>query len=240
MAKFTFTAGWKSTLLLLVVIPIFLGLGTWQLNRAKEKESIAAIYAERESMLPIELRQADNFEDKSQLQIAIKGEFREQHFLLENQWRNKKLGVEVISLFYTLEGQIVLLNRGWLANEDRRNDPTFATPTGQQTYQVTIYQPSKEPYRLGDLVIKNQEPIQRIAYMDVSQLANALNESIYPYELRIVDGIAGKFDTHWPVINVKPETHVGYAVQWYLFAVIAVLVFLFANSNLAQVIRNKN
>jgi cytochrome oxidase assembly protein ShyY1 len=240
VAKFTFTAGWKSTLLLLVVIPIFLSLGTWQLQRAEEKEQIVSLYAERESMLPITLSEAENITDKTQLQVKITGQYTDKHFLLENQWRNSHIGLDIVSVFELDSGEMILLNRGWIANEDRRIQPEFDTPQVKQKYQVTIYQPSKQPYSLGQLDINSKENIQRLSYMDIEKISAALNTTFYPYELRIVGSGEGIFDTKWPLINVKPETHVGYAVQWYLFAVIALLVYLFANSNLAQVIRNKD
>jgi surfeit locus 1 family protein len=240
MAKFTFKADWKSTLLLLLVIPLFLSLGTWQLQRADEKKVIATTYAARLNMSAITLDQLSEYEDKTNIPVGIVGRYTGEHYLLENQWRNKKLGVEVLSIFETEEGLSILLNRGWLENADRRQTPAFDTPMTQQVIQTTVYQPSKAPYTLGELQLENEVWPKRLTYLAIDKIAQDIERPVYPLSLRINAAKEGLFDTNWPVINVKPETHIGYAVQWYLFAVVAFLVYLFANSNLANLIRNKD
>lgn len=240
MAKFTFKADWKSTLLLLLVIPLFLSLGTWQLQRADEKTGIATTYAARLNMSAITLDQLSEYEDKTNIPVGLVGRYTGEHYLLENQWRNKKLGVEVLSIFETEEGLSILLNRGWVENADRRQTPAFDTPMTQQVIQTTVYQPSKAPYTLGELQLENEVWPKRLTYLAIDKIAQDIERPVYPLSLRINAAKEGLFDTNWPVINVKPETHIGYAVQWYLFAVVAFLVYLFANSNLANMIRNKD
>jgi len=240
MAKFKFNAGWKSTLLLVLVIPLFLSLGTWQMQRADEKQHIAKTYQARLAMSAIDLMALQNYQDKTNIPVVLQGEYTGEHYLLENQWRKKQLGVEVLSVFQLLDGNVVLLNRGWIANRDRREIPKFDTPAGSQRYLATVYQPSKAPYSLGELQLAAMDWPKRLTYLDVVSIENDLNRDVYPLTLRASAGQTGLFDTNWPVINVKPETHIGYAVQWYLFAVLAFLVYVFANSNLANVIRNRD
>jgi surfeit locus 1 family protein len=162
------------------------------------------------------------------------------HLLLENQWRNKQLWLEVLSLFETVDGEKVLLNRGWLANKDRSTMPQFETPSETLKLQTTIYQPSKEPYSLGQLILDSELNVQRLSYLDISQISHAFDTTFYPLSLRLKPDAPHGFDTNWPEINVKPETHIGYAVQWFLFAALALIVFLFANSNLGTLIRKRD
>lgn len=240
MDKLTFSIGWKSTLLTLLVVPVCISLGVWQLQRADEKAQIATIYAERAEMPAMRLDGVETYTDKTNLPVLLQGQFTGTHLLLENQWRNKKLGVEVLSLFETIEGQQVLINRGWLANKDRSIIPAFSTPTGLQQIHTTIYQPSKAPYSLGKLMLNPALATQRLMYLDVEQIAAALGIELYPLTLRLTATNSAGFDTNWPEINVKPETHTGYAVQWFLFAAIAFLVFIFANSNLGRILRKRD
>jgi surfeit locus 1 family protein len=240
MEKFKISIGWKSTLLTVIVVPLCFSLGLWQLQRADEKASIAEAYEQRNSMAALDLRQVDAIEDKTNLPVVVEGKFMGQHLLLENQWRNKQLGLEVLSLFETVDGEKVLLNRGWLANKDRSTMPQFETPSETLKLQATIYQPSKEPYSLGQLILDSELNVQRLSYLDISQISHAFDTTFYPLSLRLKPDAPHGFDTNWPEINVKPETHIGYAVQWFLFAALAFIVFIFANSNLGTLIRKRD
>ena len=240
MEKFKISIGWKSTLLTVIVVPLCISLGLWQLQRADEKASIAEAYAQRNSMAALDLSQVDAIEDKTNLPVVVEGKFMGKHLLLENQWRNKQLGLEVLSLFETVNGEKVLLNRGWLANKDRSTMPQFETPSETLKLQATIYQPSKEPYSLGQLILDSELNVQRLSYLDISQISHAFDTTFYPLSLRLKPDAPHGFDTNWPEINVKPETHIGYAVQWFLFAALAFIVFIFANSNLGTLIRKRD
>ncbi len=240
MSKLTFSIGWKSTLLTLVVVPLCLSLGLWQLQRADEKADIATMYLQRSTEVPKTLNDVEAVEDKTNIAVTIKGSYKDQHWLLENQWRNKVLGVDVLSLFETSDGQHVLINRGWLENRQRDSNPSFVTPTGLQQISATIYQPSKDPFTLGALILDSQQKTTRIPYLDILQISASISTELYPYSLRLSGNEGESFDTNWPQINVKPETHIGYAVQWFLFAALAVIVFIFANSNLGSLLRKRD
>lgn len=239
MDKLTFSLGWKSTLLTALVVPLCITLGLWQLDRANEKETIAAAYNQRSAMAPLSLAEVESFDDKTNLPVLLSGEFTGQHLLLENQWRRKKLGIEVLSVFKT-EQQMVLVNRGWIEHRDLETIPEFTTPEGALTLFTVVYQPSKAPYTLGDLALNAASAVQRLNYLDIEQISNALAMDLYPLSLRLTAENLHGFDTYWPEINVKPETHIGYAVQWFLFAALAVIVFIFANSNLGALIRKRD
>ena len=240
MSRLSFAIGWKSTVLTALVVPLCLSLGVWQLQRAEQKTAIAAMYDARHNMAPMTLAEAAGYEDKTHLPVILRGEFVGRHWLLENQWRHKVLGVDVLSLFLTNDGQHVLVNRGWLENRQRDSNPSFETPTGPRLLLASVYQPSKAPYSLGDLILQREASLERISYLDIAQISRATGLEIYPQSVRLNAQQAESFDTQWPQINVKPETHTGYAVQWFLFAVVAFAVYIFANSNIASLLRKRD
>ena len=64
--------------------------------------------------------------------------------------------------------------------------------------------------------------------------------TLFPRELRLdVDQPAG-FRRDWPVVNVSPQKHKGYAVQWFTMAAALLLFAVFRSSNLLDVIRGRN
>jgi len=43
----------------------------------------------------------------------------------------------------------------------------------------------------------------------------------------------------WPVVNVSPAKHRGYAVQWFTMAAALIVFFVFRSSNLWALLRGK-
>ena len=51
-AGFRFDAEWRITLFTVLMTPFLFGLGVWQLERADEKATLAALYAQRQQEPP--------------------------------------------------------------------------------------------------------------------------------------------------------------------------------------------
>ncbi len=70
-------------------------------------------------------------------------------------------------------------------------------------------------------------------------LRDALEQQIggplFPRELRLAADQPQGFRRDWPVVNVSPSKHKGYALQWFTMAAVLLLFFVFRSSNLARV-----
>src|SRR5207253_7334134 len=125
-----FHPGIAPTLVVLVLLPVLVALGFWQLGRGEQKRVLLANYAERRVAEPMLFDQLQRFEDPAFRRVRLRGQFDSGHsVLLDNRMRNGKVGVELLQPFLDqASGLWVLLNRGWLPWPDRRTPPVFTTP----------------------------------------------------------------------------------------------------------------
>ena len=59
---------------------------------------------------------------------------------------------------------------------------------------------------------------------------------LFPYPVRINAGQASALTVDWKIVNVSPQKHTGYAVQWFTMAAVLGIFYLMRSSNLWQLI----
>ena len=76
--------------------------------------------------------------------------------------------------------------------------------------------------------------------MELSEIiSKKLSTKFYDFSLRLNASEIGALKTGWPVVNVQPGKHTGYAFQWSALALALIVLAIFANSNLGQVIGSR-
>jgi len=240
-----FDLEWRTTLLTLVLLPILVALGNWQLERADEKRELAARHAARQSAPPVSLV---TLEDRApgalaDRRVVLNGYYLDEPLIfIDNRLRNGRYGHDVVSVFMDeASGEAVLLNRGWVPGDpSRRSLPEVSTPPGVQVLEATVYVSPGDPYVLEAdtfeelpprvLVQENNSPALRRAVEAASSLR------LFPRELRLLPGQPTGFRRDWPVVNQSARKHEGYALQWFTMAAVLCLVFVLRSSNLAAVL----
>ena len=106
----------------------------------------------------------------------------------------------------------------------------------------TVYVPPGEPYLLAEQLYVDRWPLLLQA-LEMEKLAPLLAKTsaarLFPYVLRIDPEQAGALLVSWQVINVRPEKHTAYAVQWFTMAAALLIFFILRSSNLWQVMTNQ-
>ena len=114
-----------SIIIFISCISLFLSLGFWQLDRAKEKDNIVNLYKNRQQA-KIEKLTSIGDNDISNLHyrnFVIKGSYINKVFLVDNKIKNKKPGFNVISPFKLLStSDVILVDRGWIELRGERQD----------------------------------------------------------------------------------------------------------------------
>lgn len=223
-------------------LPVTVGLGFWQLHRAEEKRSILAADHARAIAPPISFREALAVSDPRFLRVRLTGEIDNQRtFLVDNRVRHGMPGYEVVSLLHETDtGEALLINRGWIAGGlDRSVLPRI--PLLPQLITVTgyLYMSPGRPFVLGEDRWQPGVWPQLVQYAEPKLLQARLGEVLFPYVLRLEQSISPGLETGWDVVNMPPATHIGYAVQWFALGVALVVLTIFANSNLATLLRGQ-
>jgi len=237
---------WRTTLLTALLLPALIALGFWQLERADEKTAIASQQAARVSA---EARPLAELVDLAEPELAYRRAIVSGYFLpgvvifLDNQMRDGRYGHDVYSVFVDEpSGLAVLLNRGWVTGDPaRRSLPDTDIPEGSFRLTASVYVPPGEPYLLAaDSVSSLDDPIlvQDASARALRQLvSDSTGFRLFPRELRLAPDQPAGYRRDWPVVNVAPEKHRGYAVQWFTMAAALLLFFVARSSNILSVIR---
>ncbi len=239
-ARLEFDFEWRITLFTLLLLPLLVSLGFWQLQRADGKALLAASFERQQARDPSPLGavNAQSADELAYLPVILSGHYRQgEHFLLDNRMYERKFGNEVLSVFELDNGELALVNRGWLpADPSRQVSPLIPEEAGPVTIRGHVYVSPGEPYLLADEPLAAEWP-RRIQAVEMDKIVAALNAKVFPYPVRIEAGDPGSLTVDWQVINVSPDKHHGYAVQWFSMAAALAVIYLLRSCNLWQLIR---
>src|SRR5476649_1761594 len=97
----SFRPGVAPSLVVLVLLPLLIFLGFWQLSRGEEKREMLANYAERRVATPLTSDQLQTSTDPAYRRVQLRGQFDAGHsLLLDNSIRDGRPGVELIQPFH--------------------------------------------------------------------------------------------------------------------------------------------
>ncbi|MCP8900564.1 SURF1 family protein [Gilvimarinus xylanilyticus] len=232
-----FTPNTWILVLSLVFLPLLIGLGVWQLSRADEKRGIEAQLAQRQTAAPVTLQSVKK--PAAYTRILVEGQFDSDHtWLVDNRQRDGKPGYEVVQPFVLSNGKKVLVNRGWLPAPARREQlPEIKNIVGRNTIFAEVAYPSNHPMLSATSERKTWPKV--ITKIAPSVMSEALGEPLAGYYLKLDAASTGAFTTAWQPINMSSAKHTGYAVQWFAMALALVILNVFANTNVAQVLKHK-
>lgn len=222
------------TLAFLLVFPILLSLGRWQLGRAAEKEEILASHAAARQAPATEL--ADVSTDWASLQyhdVLVRGELiADRQFLLDNRVHQLRVGFEVLTPMRLDDGRAVLVNRGWLPLGQSREDlPDVRLDGERETRKLrgVFAQPSKA-FALGAATSGYQGGWPAvIQYYDFVALSRMAGVELIPGVVYLDEDQPGLYTHVWKPLPEGPEKHYSYALQWFCMA--AAVLFLYITLN---------
>ena len=172
--------------------------------------------------------------------VQIKGRFKpEKYWLKENQVLNGQLGYHVIMPFESVEGELVAVDRGWVAGSPFRDFvPEIETPEREITISGSLIDPSDSKLiREADVSAKTWP--HKVLEVDLPVFSAQIQQHLYVKLLRLEADSPSAFDVYWRPINMSPAKHVGYAVQWFLLAAVLIILYIFASTNIAEYFKKK-
>ncbi len=217
------------TLLLALPAPLFAGLGVWQLERADEKRILTETLSIREQMAPLSLQGlAEHPRELRYRQVTVRGAFEtDRQFFVENRRHGGKTGFHVITPLRQSGSDIrLLVNRGWVeAGPGNRLPESVPTPTGEVSISGVAETPS-----LPAMTLRGGDSAagwgKRWPYMTTGLFAATVDYPLQPFVLLQAPETPHGFVRQWPREMPKETMHIGYAIQWFAFALIALGLYL--------------
>lgn len=225
-----------SILMTLAGVILFASLGNWQLERAAYKESIKLRFEQRLTQAYRPFNAADGLEDIEYRRLTLNGRFdNAHHFLLDNQLHQGKAGYQVLTpLQLENSDSIILVNRGWAAWGAAREPLPEISPTAPVNQVAGIASlPTKSVFQLGEVELSENWP-QLIPYLDIEALRAQYSDRLLPMVLWLAPEQPGYYVRAWNPVWLSPEKSRAYALQWFSFAAIALVLFIVLNLRKAE------
>lgn len=189
------------SLFTLILILVLLSLGTWQLRRKVEKETLL------ETLEHNKQKPAKNVDSITAPEPFIPL-YAEGHFLpgktifLQSKVHQGKNGIYVLDVFKTQKGKFLLIQRGWSQTDSLSSPPEDVKVEGiaRTPSPPTYFQPANTPptYFWIDLKALSQEfEVPLLPYYIVAK--NSQDPRILPT----------------PPFPMPPNKHLQYAITWY-------------------------
>lgn len=230
------TLNWRLSLFTALLLPVLVFLGFWQLSRADEKRALVAEWQRQSAEAPVQVNSFFSAKLETYQKVRFEAALLpERYWLLEARIYQGRPGYEVFMPAVLANGERILINRGWLkADQDRRILPTVVTPAARQWLWGEVRKPVQTA-----LVSEHDNPIEawphRVLEVDLRLMSKQLGQPLMPYIIALDADHPSAFVVQSIPVNMPPEKHQGYAVQWFSMSVALFLLWLFTNTNISTV-----
>ena len=213
------------SILITATFAFLVSLGFWQLERADDKRSIEASIKQANTGSVELIKKEEGLQSKEYYEVRLQGKYlSDKQFIYDNQIVDQVSGYYVLTP-YALEGQskAILINRGFIPWSGRR-DKLADIVIGQETREIKV-QISKPIKRMelkpSEVGIQFPVLIQSIDLQDMADRAKVDFSSV----IGLLDASASNgFIRKWEPYTGSIEKHIGYAVQWFLMALVLAII----------------
>ncbi|MDB9813218.1 SURF1 family protein [Gammaproteobacteria bacterium] len=229
MTKFKLQETLKENKLLTVFsvffIVIFILLGLWQIERAAHKEFLMQAFNSEQESPPRKLTN----QSPEWSRVFVDGIFDgSKQILIDNQIHNGKVGYKIFTPFKFDDNQIVLIDRGWIAQGQSRSDlPQIYIAEKKSRIIATVTSPEQGVLAGSELLTNEWPRVSQTKSIEV--LSSAFKEPILDIVLVLDPGSSQitEFIEIKP-FAITPVKHYGYAMQWFTMSIVLFGMFLYA------------
>jgi surfeit locus 1 family protein len=210
------------TVVCLLLAAVFVDLGFWQLRRLDEKRDRNALVEQRTAEPVAPLEEVDG--PLAYRRVTAEGRFDPSgQVLVRNRSLNESPGRWVLTPLVLHDGTAVAVNRGFVPNGV---DPP-APPTGEVDVEGLLLT-SETRGSIGP-----RDPaegrLDELVRADVGRLQQQYDRELFPLYLQQTDALPpGELPLRVPPPELDEGPHLGYAVQWFLFALVALVIYALA------------
>jgi surfeit locus 1 family protein len=205
------------------LLALFISLGMWQLRRAEQRAAVYEGFAISDE-LPAFSIAADGRDLKEHRYrwMELRGRYSSsKQLLLDSMTYQGQAGYHVLTPFLPMNGsRWVLVNRGWVkADPNRQVLPQIDVSEMVQVVRGRIDTLPQPGFGLGPMIESDGWP-QVVLFPTFEELEERFGESFFRYQLLLDSEAPEGFVREWQLRVLPPERHVGYAIQWFSFAVV--------------------
>lgn len=228
----------------LLLMPLLLWLGSWQLERGQDKRELHEAFASAEGMLNgsdlslEEINKAEIYRN-----IEFRGHYLNEHqFLLDNMTDGGRAGYHVLTPF-DVHGTdwIIIVDRGWVpknfadeslpdvgVNSDERLISGKLSPLPKPGLMLDGETPGGKPAGPWPRVVQfaSTSELAEILAGDQVDREMAKSSRVAVPVVLLADDNANGYLRDWQPPGLSPERHFAYAFQWFALAATLFIIFI--------------
>jgi surfeit locus 1 family protein len=212
---------------------LFINLGFWQLNRLEERRLENAVgesrFAEEPQDLTALLEGAGGDTGSLEFRRAtVTGEYQPaDEVLIRSQVYQAVSGFHVITPLVGEDGTAVLVNRGWVPLDADEVPVTAAAPPEGEVTVTGWIRPAQTRGALGP-TDPEEGRLVTMNRVDIERIQQQVPYPLEPVYLSALEGTEGELPVPASGPTFEDEgPHLGYAIQWFSFALIGVVGYFF-------------
>ena len=209
------------SILILATMAFLASLGFWQLDRADQKRTIEASIQKANTGVVELIVNQNELLNKEYYEVRLQGSYiGDKQFIYDNQIVDQASGYYVLTPFVlTGQSNAIMINRGFIPWNGRRDQlDDIAVDSTYREIKIQVSRPIKR-IELKTSDISNQFPvlIQAIDFDVIEEISStSFVDVIGLLDPSSDDGFVRK----WEPYTGSIEKHIGYAIQWFLMALV--------------------
>ena len=233
IGKKTFKPGIIPTIVFLLILPILLRLGFWQLDRAEEKRNLIELFKQQNELGPLSLTGKFKAGAVLNYRLAqVSGSYNSNKLVfIDNKIHQGKTGVYVLTPFKLKNSEYsVLVNRGWVPmGFDRSLLPKVKTPQGELKLNGKLKIITEKPFTVGNQFQSNEGWPALMQWINILEIEKKSELKLLPYIFLLDEKEQSGYVRNWKPVVMQPEKSTSYAVQWFALALALTIIYIVVN-----------
>jgi surfeit locus 1 family protein len=211
-----------------VVAVVCVRLGFWQLDRLEGRRYYNDLFRRGMEAAPANLEQLLFTEHGGTLtyrRVVAEGNYDAEHeVILYGRTLDDRPGNDVLTPLVLADGRAVIVDRGWVPFEMDSPPVTDAAPPGGPVRVEGLLAPN-EPGGSSDA--SDGRSATTFTTVDLRSIGQQLPYELLPWYVKLQAQTPAQPEGGLPILEPPPELtngpHLGYAIQWFSFATIAII-----------------
>jgi surfeit locus 1 family protein len=213
----------------IAAVALFVRLAFWQLSRAAEKDALQAQYAAGQRSV-VELTAANAAGLTQYQRVTARGHYDSAHQILLDSMPSAmgQPGYRVVTPFELEQGGWVLVDRGWHRPGATRSDiPDVAVGEAARSVAGQLSVLPRPGVRLAGPSSSGNSWPRVMNYPEHASVEQVLERKVLPGLVLLDANQPDGYERAWQArTDMGSERNLSYAVQWFGFAIAAVVLFV--------------